>query len=257
MTSPDPNPDPQPEPERPDRPDDEQPAAKSDEQPTPAASSADATPSADATDPQTPQPEYADRVFRSSAGIAGGVLLLGLSLWIGGDALVRGDGRTPWLALAGLLFLVPLIVAYTVRPAVFVNQTRLRVRNPFRTITLPLASVEALRSGYSSEVFASDGHKYQLWAIPVSLRARKKAARRQVRDSVEDPSGRTSPLFTGRNLGPTRAPSDQALDDLRELAERHAADPGAQGEPSVRWAYEILAPSVAGAVLLAVLLLIG
>ncbi|MFM9373821.1 PH domain-containing protein [Streptomyces sp. Da 82-17] len=208
-----------------------------------------------------PQPEdggvYADRVFRSSSAIAGGVLLLGLAVWLGGDALVRGSGRTPWLALAGLLFVVPLIVAYTVRPAVHANAERLRVRNPFRTITLPWGAVEGLRAGYSSEVFAGGGTKYQLWAIPVSLRARKKAARRQVRDAAQDPHGRTSAVLSGRDLGRTRAPSDQALDDLRELAERHAGEPGAQGEPSVRWAYEILAPSVAGAVLLVILLLVG
>ncbi|NBE56220.1 PH domain-containing protein [Streptomyces boluensis] len=189
--------------------------------------------------------------------MAGGVLLLALAVWLGGDALVRGDGRTPWLALAGLLFLVPLVVAYTVRPAVFAGAERLRVRNPFRTITLPWAAVEGLRAGYSSEVFASGGGKYQLWAIPVSLRARKRAARQQVRAAVEDPHGRTSTILSGRDSGRTRAPADQALDDLRELAEQHASDPGAQGEPTVRWAYEILAPCLAGAVLLAILVATG
>ncbi|MDI3423557.1 PH domain-containing protein [Streptomyces luteolus] len=243
MTSPDPTPDPQPDP----RPDGQPDRAPEGEQ------RSDAKPDAK----PAPQPEYADRTHRSPGAIAGGVLLLGLCAWLGADALVRGTGRTPWLALAGLLFLVPLIVAYTVRPAVFANQVRLRVRNPFRTITLPWGAVEGLRAGYSSEVFAKDGGKYQLWAIPVSLRARKKAARRQVRAAVDDPHGRTSAVLSGRDAGHTRAPADQALDDLRELAERHAGAPGAQGEPAVRWAYEILAPSVAGALLLVVLLLIG
>ncbi|MFC7307288.1 PH domain-containing protein [Streptomyces monticola] len=199
-------------------------------------------------------PKYADRVFRSASGIAGGVLLLALAAWLGGDALVRGTGRTPWLALAGLLCAVPLVIAYTVRPAVFANDERLRVRNPFRTITLPWASVEGLRSGYSSEVFAGGGAKFQLWAIPVSLRARKRASRRQAQAALDDPHGRTSALLPSRNPAPTRAPADQALDDLRELAELHADHPRAQGEPTVRWAYEIIAPCAAGAVLLVILL---
>ncbi|MGO4424824.1 PH domain-containing protein, partial [Streptomyces sp. MCAF7] len=86
--------------------------------------------------------EYADRVYRSPGGIAGGVLLLAIGAWLGIDAMIRGEGRAPWLALAGLLFAVPLVIAFTVRPAVFAGQDRLRVRNPFRTITLPWGSVE-------------------------------------------------------------------------------------------------------------------
>lgn len=241
MTSPDPKPDPQPDP----RPGGQHDAAR------------EAVPGHEVDAGTQPEPEFADRVFRSSGGIAGGVLLLALAGWLGVDSIVRGSGRTPWLALAGLLFVVPLIVAYTLRPAVFADAARLRVRNPFRTITLPWAAVEGLRAGYSSEVFAAGGGKYQLWAIPVSLRSRKKAARRQVRAAADDPHGRTSAILSGRDPGHTRAPADQALDDLRELSEAHAGDPGARGEPTVRWAYEILGPCLAGAVLLAILFAVG
>lgn len=192
---------------------------------------------------------YQDRVFRSSAAIAGGVLLLALGGWLGVDALVRGEGTAPWLALAALLFLVPLVVAYTLRPAVFVNEDRLRIRNPFRTITLPWSCVGNLRAGYSNEVFDDTGVKYQLWAVPVSLRARKKAARQQSRAAVDDLSGRTT--MTAASV---RSPSDQTVEDLRELAERRGGAESAQGRPQIRWAYEILGPSAAGAVLLAVLL---
>jgi hypothetical protein len=47
------------------------------------------------------------------------------------------------------------------------------------------------------------------------------------------------------------------MDDLRELAEARAAAEGAQGEVSVRWAYEVIGPAVAGAVVLAILLAVG
>jgi hypothetical protein len=47
------------------------------------------------------------------------------------------------------------------------------------------------------------------------------------------------------------------MDDLRELAEARAATEGAQGEVSVRWAYEVMGPALAGAVVLAILLAVG
>ncbi|GAA2962328.1 PH domain-containing protein [Streptomyces enissocaesilis] len=208
-------------------------------------------------DPGRPgEPPYADRVFRSSSALGGGVLVLLLAAWVGGDALVRGEGRTPWAAVAGLLFAVPLVVAFTLRPAVYANDDRLRIRNPFRTITLPWGTVEGVRAGYSSEVFAG-GRKYQLWAVPVSLRQRKRVARQQARQASDDPYGRTSATADVTDARTRRAPADQAVDDLREQAERCGSRPGAQGEPVVRWAYEIIVPCAVGAVALAVLFATG
>ena len=204
-----------------------------------------------------------DRTYRSPAGIASGVLLLGLALWLGIDALVSGHGRTPWLALAGLILALPLVTAFTLRPAVYANDERLRIRNPFRVIVLPWGSVAALRSGYSNEVVATSGTKYQLWAIPVSLRARKRATRQRTRAAAQGQPGATlgtrgtrgTPGFPSAPPGePLRAHTDQIMDDLRELAETHEHSPRAQGEPTVRWAYEVLGPAAAGAVVLAILL---
>lgn len=218
-----------------------------------------------------------DRVYRSPAGIAGGVLLLALVGWLGIDAVVSGEGRTPWLALAVLLLLVPLVVAFTVRPAVFAGEDRLRVRNPFRVIVLPWGQIASLRSGYTNEVVTASGAKYQLWAIPVSLRARKKAARREARRAAEEARGGRGGAGGGRGRGglfggapqgafgsaaavpdgPVRAETDKIMDDLRELREAREKAGTAQGEVTVRWAYEIAGPAVAGAVLLAVLLAVG
>ncbi|MFE7357901.1 PH domain-containing protein [Streptomyces sp. NPDC057543] len=218
------------------------------------------------TSPTPPaEPTYADRAFRSPAGIVGGVLLLLFICWIGGDAVVRGGGRVPWLALAGLLTVVPLVAAFTLRPVVYANDQRIRIRNPFRTITVPWTEAADLRAGYSSELFTEDGAKYQLWAVPVSLRQRKKAARRQARQSADDPYGRTSVHADVRDSGSRMATADQTMADLRELMERAKAGAGAAAQPSassetsvsVRWAYELIAPSVVGVVLLVVLLAIG
>ncbi|MFJ9628649.1 PH domain-containing protein [Streptomyces sp. NPDC101175] len=225
-------------------------------------------------EPPTPQPP--DRVYRSSMGIAGGVLLLAIGLWLGIDALVRGDGRTPWLALAGLILVVPLVVAFTFRPAVYANDDRLRVRNPFRLVVVPWGEVAALRSGLSNEVLTKAGAKFQLWAIPVSLRSRKRAARREARSKAEA-SGQTgrggrAGAFGGgfggfgsfgasaagdSGAGSTRAESDQIMSDLNELLENREQAESAQGEITVRWAYEVIAPALAGAVVLAILLATG
>ncbi|MFH8977233.1 PH domain-containing protein [Streptomyces sp. NPDC017890] len=221
------------------------------------------TPESQSPPPQPPVPVSKDRIYRSPAGLAGGVLLLALALWLGIDALVAGEGRTPWLALAALLFLVPLIAAYTVRPAVFAGDDRLRVRNPFRVIVLPWGQVASLRSGYSNEVLTESGDKYQLWSIPVSLRARKKAARRETRRASGGGQGRGGMLgaLGGGGAGtaagadgPVRAETDKVMDDLRETLEARKPADTSQGEVTVRWAYEVVVPAAAGAVLLAVLL---
>ncbi|WP_371098011.1 PH domain-containing protein [Streptomyces sanglieri] len=215
------------------------------------------------TSPTPPaEPVYADRTFRSPAGMVGGVLLLLLICWIGGDAALRGEGRVPWLALAGLLTAVPMVVAFTLRPVVLANEHRIRIRNPFRTISMPWTEVSDLRAGYSCELFTEGGAKYQLWAVPVSLRQRKKAARQQSRRSLDDPYDRTSVQADVRDTKARMATADQTMADLRELAERAktggaAAGDSAESSVSVRWAFEVIAPTVVGALLLVVLLATG
>lgn len=202
----------------------------------------------------TDEPVYDDRVYRSPMAVITGVLLLALAAWLCGDAVVRGTGATRWTALAVALCAVPLIVAFTLRAAVFANDDRLRIRNPFRTIVLPWAAVDAVRAGYSAEVLA-EGRKFQLWSVPVSLRERKKANRQQFsRRGGLTGKGLQVQKPGGAAAGPQRAGADKVVDELRELAERGAARAGAQGGVTVRWAYEIIAPAAIGAVLLVVLL---
>ena len=103
---------------------------------------------------------------------------------------------------------------------------------------------------FSANIFDQADTKYQLWAVPVSLRARKKAQRNMARAaSAKDPN-------SVGNLS-TRAATDQVMDELRELKEARSTEPTAQGEPAVRWAYEIIAPALVGAVLLVVLVATG
>lgn len=203
--------------------------------------------------------KYADRCYRSGSALVAGVLLLGLAGWLGGDAVLRGEGRTPVTAVAALLFVVPLVVAFTLRPAVFAGDERLRVRNPFRTITAPWGSVESIRARYSCELVA-DGTTYQMWSIPVSLRARGRATRHNERLARGEPP--RGGMFGLGGLGGAvdpederekTAPADAAVAELRELADRHGNEEAAQGPVTVRWSYEILAPLAVGFVALAVL----
>ncbi|MER6913773.1 PH domain-containing protein [Streptomyces sp. NPDC000594] len=194
---------------------------------------------------------YADRAFRSPAGLVGGVLLLGLALWLGTDAILRGEGRTPWFAVAWLLVVVPSVLAFTLRPVVLAGDDRVRVRNPLRTIDIPWGAVDDFRAAYSSEVITEDGTKYPMWAIPVSLRQRKKANRQQMKAARTAGTG-TDPVGEIK-----QAQVDQTIRELRLLCEHHAERKSAQGEPVVRWAFELIAPIAAGAVLLIALFATG
>ncbi|WP_433892000.1 PH domain-containing protein [Streptomyces sp. CA-111067] len=223
--------------------------------------------------PPPGEPTYADRAYRSMAGLVSGVALIVVAGWLGGDAIVRGDGHTPWIGIAALLIALPLIVGFTLRPAVFANPRQIRVRNPFRTIEVPWEGVDAIRSSYSTEMLAG-GRKFQIWAIPVSLRARKRAARQTARAKArgaEDPFGGSSRRIPGTRTSaataaataavdaPVHSWSDQAVSELRELSEarEHPAAAADQPQPDVRWSYEIIAPAVAGVVALVVLLAVG
>ncbi|MFF7170054.1 PH domain-containing protein [Streptomyces pseudovenezuelae] len=221
----------------------------------------------------TAPPESRDHIYRSPMALIGGFLLLVIIGWLGVDAVVSGTGRTPWLALAAMILVVPLVVAFTLRPAVFANDDRLRIRNPFRVIVIPWSQVEMFRSGYSNEVLVESGTKYQLWAIPVSLRGRKKAARQAARQAARPSDtrrpgrglgllggGMQADAFGGRTSvpeGPVRAETDRIMDELRERLEARGKAKASQGEVSVRWAYEIVGPAVAGAVLVTILAAVG
>lgn len=204
--------------------------------------------------------QYADRCYRSPGAMAGGVALLVVALMLLADVLVNGDTRTRLLSVAGLLLTSPLVIAFTLRPAVYAGNERMRVRNPFRTVTLPWGAVESVRSGYSSEVLAG-GRTFQLWAVPVSLRARNRAARHNERVAAGHPPARGglfglggAPAVGEGDTRPQRAQSDRTVDELRELAARHGESAAAQGDVTVRWAYEILAPALVGALATALLL---
>jgi hypothetical protein len=212
--------------------------------------------------------------------VVSGALLLALLLWLCLDALFQGSGRTPWEAAAGIVLFVPLISAYTIWPCVRSNAERMIVRNPLRTVTLPWTEVESVTAALSVEVRTAE-QKFQVWALPVSLRQRKRDSRRAMRavgdDSLQTPrrGRRYSTSRTGsdfpvggpglRSRGnvpsasygaadPSRAWADQAVSELNELREKaDRTRPSATGT-TVVWTWWLIAPIVVGAVALVTLL---
>ncbi|MDR3032616.1 MAG: PH domain-containing protein [Kitasatospora sp.] len=199
------------------------------------------------------EPVYADRVYRSVPSVIAGAMMLAVAAWLIIDAVVSGTGATPWVALAAAPVFAFPVIAYTLRPVVRANDRRLVVRNPLRTIVAPWGKVEQLKAGYSVELVA-DGRKFQVGAIPVSIRQRKKATRRATRAAAEgDPNLPARPARkTPRpdQLDPTRAWSDAVVTALQEQAERNAHKPAAAGELQATWCWWIIAPTLAGLVAL-------
>ena len=224
--------------------------------------------------------QYADRVYRSVPSLISGVLLIALVLWLGLDALIQGSGRSPWLALAGMVLFVPLLAAYTLWPCVRSNSERLVVRNPLRTITLPWTEVESVVAALSVEVRTAD-RKFQIWAVPVSLRQRKRENRRMMRATADqslqtprrgrrysaDAAGSAYPVggpglrSRGDSKGaaygstdPTRAWADQVVAELNELREKADHEQPSGSGTTVVWTWWLIAPIVVGAVALITLI---
>ena len=219
-------------------------------------------------------PVYADQVFRSYPGAVAGSVILLLVLWLCVDAVINGKGRVPLEGVAAALLLVPLIGAFSLWPCVRVNAERLIVRNPFRTITAPWVAVESIQAALSVEL-RSGGQKYQVWALPVSMRQRKRNNRnamRQLADPTRSDSRRGrfgaktdfpagGPGLRSRAAGPgqavsgdpNRAWADGVVDKLNEMREQ-AGPPVEGGAAAVRWTWWIIAPAVVGLVGLVVML---
>ncbi len=242
---------------------------RSDQQ-TSAEPAADPRPNGGAAQP------FADRVYRSTMGAVAGALLILLILWLFVDTVLHGHGRDVWLALSGTVCFVPLLGAYTVWPCVRSNSQRLVVRNPLRTITVPWAALETVRSTLSVEMEA-EGRKYQVWAIPVSLRQRKRGNRQAMKATTGETGGFgmlgrgravRDPYLTGgpgraakeQPAVPTRALADAAVDEILKQRDTQLTAQGKDalsGPVQVVWTWWIIAPIVVGAVALAALLIAG
>jgi len=119
-------------------------------------------------------------VYRGAAALIGCALAT-LFCGIGAADLIIESGTRNLTGASILLLIAVLAGLYGVYPAAFSWSDRLVVRNPFRTIELPWTAVTDL-SARLSFIAHTEGGRFTVWAIPVSLRDRRKADRHRVRD---------------------------------------------------------------------------
>ncbi len=227
--------------------------------------------------PRPSGPETRDRVYRSPAGLVGGALLLAIVLWLGIDALVRGEGarrgwRWPscwcWCRWSPPTRCGPPSSPVTTGCA---SATRCASSCSPGGRSPPCGPATPTRSSPSPAPSTSSG------------RSPSPCAPASGRPGWRPGGPRRPPGAGGAGAGPERAPWSAGSGAVRRRGRRgggggrragprrerqdhprvarDARDAGkaasAQGEVTVRWAYEVVGPAVAGAVLLAVLLAVG
>jgi hypothetical protein len=126
--------------------------------------------------------EPADKptVYRGPGAVFGGAIVLVFCLGGSIDLLVE-EGTTDMVGAAVMLLVAAFAFAYGVYPAAFSGSDALVVRNPLRTITLPWGAVTRL-SAQLSYIAHTATQKYTVWAVPVSLRDRRKAERARLKE---------------------------------------------------------------------------
>lgn len=171
-------------------------------------------------------------VYRGVGAIVGGGLAVLFCLYGAIDLLVE-SGSADLIGSAVLLLVVVLAFFFGVYPAAFSDQDGLLVRNPFRTIRLPWSAVTEL-SAHLSFVAHTDGSRYTVFAIPVSLRDRRKADKQRLKSLAQ--AQREARRGGGRGAEPFGGPrvhhdehierlafADQAVTEMNERRKTYEA----------------------------------
>lgn len=119
-------------------------------------------------------------VYRGPGAIFGGSIVLLFCVGGAVDLMVE-VGRADLPGAAVLLLVAAIAFAYGVYPAAYSGDEDLVVRNPLRTLTLPWGAVTRLSAQLSFIVFTAH-RRFTVWAVPVSLRDRRKVERNRIRD---------------------------------------------------------------------------
>jgi hypothetical protein len=118
--------------------------------------------------------------YRGVGAMFGGAVVM--LFCVGGAADLLIEEGTADLPGASIMFLVAaLSFAYGVYPAAFSGPDALVIRNPLRTITLSWGSVTRLTAQLSFVAHTAT-RRFTVWAVPVSLRDRRRAERARLRD---------------------------------------------------------------------------
>jgi hypothetical protein len=131
----------------------------------------------------TRPPNEKPTVYRGAAALIGGALVV--LFCVAGSIDLMAESGTGDLTGASILVLVAVLAwLYGVYPAAFSWTDRLVVRNPFRTIDLPWSAVTDV-SARLSFVAHTESKRFTVWAIPVSLRERRRSERHKVRELTQ------------------------------------------------------------------------
>jgi hypothetical protein len=202
--------------------------------------------------PITP-PKPAQSAYRSIGSVVGGAVVFAGALAFMGDLLASSNPS--WIGAAVLALIAVLAFILGMYPAVFADEHRLLVRNPFRRIEAPWPRVERVAVGLSM-VAITDANRYTIWAVPVSMRERRKQERLRLRARTGDQSGFMS-RATGRGK-PTPVPvwetgsrgynptsgvpfAEQALREFEERREACADELDDTPRVLARWTWPTLA----------------
>jgi hypothetical protein len=231
------------------------------------------------TSPATsPRPGEKPTVYRGLGALIGGALVTLFCLG-GAIDLIIEEGRADLIGAAILFLVAALAFAYGVYPAAFSYEDRLVVRNPMRTITLPWSAVTNLTAKLSF-VAHTEQARYTVWAVPVSLRERRRAERTRLRElsrqEREMARARRNAGAAGYGLdhGPSRRGgfeaieklsfADQAVSEMNERIEqwneRHksgaSAEPAAVARPAISPSLPTIVPVAAGLIFLIVAVIV-
>ena len=220
------------------------------------------TPTAPPTSGSTEKPT----VYRGPGALIGGAIVV---LFCVGGALdlIIEEGTADLPGASVMLLVAALAFAYGVYPAAFSGSDTLVVRNPLRTITLPWAIVTKLTAQLSFIAFSTT-QRYTVWAVPVSLRDRRKAERSRLRELARQSRGgqQSQQLFGGSRPSATGHDIDRLSYADQAVTEMHArreawcnangvdpeVEPTSTEAPTITWNVVTIAPILACLVLVIV-----
>jgi len=219
--------------------------------------------------PPGPPPGPAEKptVYRGPGAVFGGAIVFLFCLG-GAIDLIAEQGTVDLPGASAMLLVASLAFAYGVYPAAFSGPDALVVRNPLRTITVSWGIVTKLTAQLSFIAF-TPVQRYTVWAVPVSIRDRRKAERGRLRDMARQHRGEQDQrrrFGGGLAFGashPTASTSggeidrlsyaDQAVGEM--MARREAwfhrtgldpeAEPPGTEVPTIRWNVATIAPILA------------
>ena len=141
------------------------------------------------TPPAPPQAGPAEKptVYRGPGAVFGGAIVFLFCLG-GGLDLLAEEGTVDLVGVSVMFLVASLAFAYGIYPAAYSGPDALVLRNPLRTIRLSWGVVTRLTAQLSFIVFTT-GTRYTVWAVPVSIRDRRKAERARVREMSRQSRG--------------------------------------------------------------------